>query len=375
MATKRDYYEILGVATTADADDIKKAYRKLAMQHHPDRNPGDKSAEAKFREATEAYEVLSDNTKRQRYDQYGHAGMGQGHPGGHGHGSDMHDQFSEMFENLFNGGAGRRKSARTGTPSPQRGHDLANRVSITLKESYLGCKKEFKVYHFHACEACTGSGCKAGSKPTTCSTCRGTGTITLKQGFFAFNQPCTSCHGQGFTIPSPCSTCRGQTRVQKYEIISINIPAGVYHNAELRVVGKGDAGIFNGEAGDLYVTVEVQSDLIFTRRDHDLVTTLSLTYPQLVLGCQIEIESIDGTKELLKVPRGCNVGKELLISGKGFAKLRGSGRGDFIIVTNCDIPTKLNDDTKKALLAYAEQLGNSSQSSGGIAGFFKKFLG
>jgi len=374
MATKRDYYEILGVSRTASADDIKKAYRQLALKYHPDRNPGNKEAEAKFREATEAYEVLSDAGKRKQYDQFGHEGM-QG-MGGHADSMNMEDifeNFGDIFENLF-GAQGQRRGKKATGPTPQRGHDLSQKIEITLKESFLGCSKEIKIYHFVPCEGCKATGCKGGSKPTMCSTCQGTGTVYHRQGFFTLSQVCSACHGNGFRISNPCPECKGQSRVQQYEKLAVSIPAGIYHNAELRISGKGDAGIFGGSSGDLYLAVEVAADKVFARKEHDLVTTLTLTYPQLVLGCQIEIETIDGVKETLKVPRGCPVGKEIIIEGKGFPKLRGYGRGNLVIITNCDIPTKLAEPAKAALLDYAQKLGNTSQG-GGISGFFKKFLG
>jgi len=377
MATKRDFYEILGIAKTATADDIKKAYRKLALKYHPDRNPGNKEAEVKFREATSAYEILSDAEKRRMYDQFGHEGV----QGSHGHADNMNmedifESFGDIFENIFHGQTQSRRGKKASGPSAQRGHDLSQKVEITLKESYTGCTKEVKVYHFQPCERCKATGCKEGTIATACSTCKGTGTVLHRQGFFTLSQLCSSCHGQGFIIPSPCPECRGQSRVQKYERLNVTIPAGIYDSAELRLPSKGDAGIFGGPSGDLYLTIEVSTDKVFHRRDHNLVTTLLLTYPQLVLGCQIEIENIDGTKETIKVPKGCPVHKEIIVEGKGFAKLRGSGRGNLVIITNCDIPTKLPEDAKTALLGYAEKLGNAGQqSSGGISGFFKKFLG
>lgn len=376
MATKRDYYEILGVERSANQEDIKKAYRKLAIKYHPDKNSGDKEAEAKFREATEAYEILSDEKKRAQYNQFGHAGT-QG-SGGHSHQNmeDIFESFGDIFEGLFGGQGSRRSSKRTSGPTPQRGHDLSQKIEISLKESYTGCTKDIKIYHFERCEKCNGSGCKADSKPASCSGCQGSGTILHRQGFFTLSQVCPTCHGQGFRITNPCSECRGQSRIQKHEKLSVTIPAGIYNNAELRILGKGDSGIFGGEAGDLYLTVEVQDEKVFSRRDYNLVTTLTLTYPQLVLGCQIEIENIDGTKETLKIPKGCAVGKEIIIEGKGFAKLRGHGKGNLVIITTCDIPTKLSEETRASLMNYAEKLGNnSSQHSGGISGFFKKFLG
>lgn len=376
---KRDYYEILGVSKTATAEEIKKSYRKLALQYHPDRNPGNKEAEDKFKEAAEAYEVLSNDEKRRRYDQFGHAGM---HGGSDYHQSqdmnDIFENFGDIFENLFGAGGGQGQKRRTprGEPTPQRGHDLSQKVTITLKEAFLGCKKEIKIYHFVSCEICNGSGCQAGSKAKLCNDCGGAGQKQYRQGFFAYSQPCTACHGQGFTIPTPCKECRGQTRLQKHEKLTPTMPAGIYDNAELRLSGKGDAGIFGGPAGDLYLVVNIQHDSAYTRRDLDLVTTINLTYPQLVLGCQIEVKTLDDTTEVLKIPKGCGVGKEIKIAGKGFANLHGKGRGNLIFITQCHIPTSLSEEAKQILLSYADKLGDVNTSSdGGITGFFKKFLG
>lgn len=374
---KRDYYEILGVKKSATSDEVKKAYRKLAMKYHPDRNPDNKEAEEKFKEATEAYEVLSDQGKRQKYDQFGHAGMGSSDYSQYSNFSDIFENFGDIFEGIFGQAAGHKRGRKKSGPAPAQGHDLSQRVDITLQEAYTGTKKELKIYHYQPCENCKSTGCKEGSKPTECATCKGMGNIHYQQGFFAYSQPCSSCYGQGFKISSPCSECRGQSRVQKHEKLNITIPAGIYQNAELRVSGKGDAGIFGGSAGDLYLVVNITPNSKFYRRENDLVTTLHLTYPQLVLGCQVEIENIDGSRETIKVPKGCPVGKEIVVPSKGFELLHNKGRGSLVIITNCDIPTKLNEETKKSLLDYAEKLGNNSSSSseGGISGFFKRFLG
>jgi molecular chaperone DnaJ len=374
--SKRDYYEILEISRTATQEEIKKAYRKLAVKYHPDKNPDDKEAENKFKEATEAYEVLSDQQKRQQYDQFGHEGFAQA-GGSYQHYEnfeDIFERFGDVFEDLF-GVKNQRRSKKSG-PTAQRGHDLAQHIEISFKESYVGCKKEIKIYRLDACSQCNGTGASSGSKTSPCATCHGTGSVHYRQGFFTYTQACTACQGQGFKITNPCSECRGQTRVQKHEKIAVSIPAGIYDQAELRVSNKGDAGTFGGPSGDLYLTIEVQNDPVFSRNHDDLVSILHLTYPQLVLGCQVEVENIDGTKELVKIPKGSPVGKEIKIVGKGFARLRESGKGNWIIIPQCDIPTKLSEETRQALLAYAEKLGNQGQnSSGGISGFFKKFLG
>jgi molecular chaperone DnaJ len=376
MSKKHDYYAILGVEKTATADEIKKAYRKLAMQYHPDRNPDNKEAEEKFKEAAEAYSVLSDQEKRQRYDQFGHAGfdnMGGGQQ--HGNMNDIFEHFGDIFSSMFgqeaSGGHRRKKSG----PTPQKGHDLAQELTITLKESYLGCKKEVGIYRYVPCTDCHNKGCAAGTTPKMCTDCHGSGQVAMRQGFFQFAQQCNACWGQGFTIPSPCKTCKGQTRIQKHERINVNIPAGIYDRAELRVSEKGDAGIFGGGAGALYLTIHIKEDTAFFRQDADLYTSLTLPYHQLVLGATVDIKNIDDSIESIKIPQGCPVGKEIVIPGKGFHKLQGKGTGRFVIIIQCDIPTKLNKETKDALLQYSEKLGESKkQSNDGFTGFFKKFI-
>ena len=377
--SKRDYYEVLGVSKSADQSEIKKKYRKLALKYHPDRNPDNKDAEEKFKEAAESYEVLSDAQKRKKYDQFGHAGM-QGGTDYHQHAdiNDILNSFGDLFGSFFGGGGGRRQQHKTKSgPAPQHGHDLSQPLSITLKESFLGCKKEIKIYNYVTCGTCSGTGCNSNTKPSICATCNGSGQTISRQGFFAFSQPCSACYGQGFTITDPCPTCRGQSRVQKHNKLIVNIPAGIFDKAELRVSQKGDAGIFGGSAGDLYLSISVEPNKQFFRRDNDLVTYLNLTYPQLVLGSQIEIESIDGSKESIKIPKGCPVGKEILLPGKGFKDIQSRGyTGNLVIITQCDIPTKLNSESKSSLLDYSKKIGPAgSNSSGGIAGFFKKFLG
>jgi molecular chaperone DnaJ len=373
--SKKDYYTILGVEKTATDAEIKKAYRALAIKFHPDRNPDNKEAEKSFKEATEAYEVLSNKDKRARYDQYGHAGM---HAGSDYHSyQDMNDIFShfgDVFGSFFGGGAGGGHHRQRTGPTPTQGHDLAYDMNISLKEAFTGCKKEVKIYHYISCTTCSASGCKPGTKPTACSTCKGQGSTVIQQGFFSFSQPCRSCNGNGFSITSPCDSCRGQTRVQKYDTLSITIPAGIFHNADLRVTGKGDAGTFGGPAGSLYVKVSITNDPKFKRRGDDLVCTLTPTYAQLVLGAQIEVPSVDGSKHTVKIPKGASIGQEISVPGKGFARLQGAGSGNFVCVLHCAIPRKISAEAKEALLAY-DKLVDHEESQGGIRGFFKKFLG
>ena len=377
---KRDYYEILGVSKTASKDEIKKSYRKLALKYHPDRNPGNKDAEEKFKEAAEAYEVLSNDDKKRKYDQFGHSGM-QGGTDYHQYSdiNDIFESFGDIFGSIFGGGGGpfQQKRKKSNGPIPQRGHDLAQSISITLKESFTGCKKDISIYHYVKCNTCNATGCKPGTKLESCNSCGGSGQVFSRQGFFSFSRPCTECHGQGFKITSPCSECRGQSRIQKNSRLVVNIPNGIYNQAELRVAGKGDAGIFGGSSGDLYLTINIARDNKFYRRNYDLVTNLNLTYPQLVLGAQIEIESIDGTKESIKIPRGCPVGQEIMIAGKGFKDIHGRTSGNLVIIPQCDIPKRLSAEAKKSLLDYAGKIGEASTngSDEGISGFFKRFLG
>jgi len=374
--SKKDYYDILGVSKSASKEEIKKSYRKLALKYHPDRNPDNKQAEDKFKEAAEAYEVLSSADKRKKYDQFGHAGM---HGGSDYHQysdmSDIFEQFGDIFGSIFGGGGQAQNRKKSGFTA-QRGHDLSQTLIISLKESFLGCKKEIRIYHYITCLDCPGNGCQPGTSPIACNHCHGTGQTVSRQGFFAFAQSCTACYGQGFTIPSPCRTCKGQSRIQKHNKLVVNVPAGIYDKAELRVASKGDAGTFGGPPGDLYLTITVKPNSTFYRRGNDLVTKLNLTYPQLVLGAQIEIETINGSKESIKVPKGCPVDKEIVITGKGFRDLHHRGSGNLVIITQCDIPRKLDANTKTALLDYAKKLGElASNANGGISGFFKKFLG
>lgn len=373
--SKRDFYEILGISRSATTQDIKAAYRKLALQYHPDRNPGDKASEEKFKEAAEAYEVLSDPQKRQTYDQFGHAGMAGAAGGGpHGHGmnmDDIFDQFGDIFGDIF----GQRRPRKKSGPEPRRGHDLHKDISITLKESYTGSKQEIAYYHFEVCQTCKGKGLKPGTKPIACAKCKGAGQIQFSQGFFMYSQNCPSCNGQGFTIPSPCTDCNGQSRKQVYDKFNVTIPAGIFDGAELRIANKGDAGIYGGPSGDLFLKVIIKADQHFKRADDDLVCTVLLTYPQLVFGSQVEIENIDGTKESIKISKGCPVGERIVIAGKGFPKLRGSGRGNLVVITNCDIPKKLSEEAKTSLSSYSKEIGTSTQGNSGITGFFKKFLG
>jgi len=376
---KTDFYKVLGVDKSATTDEIKTAYRKLAMKYHPDRNPDNKAAEDKFKEATEAYEVLGDTQKRSQYDQFGHAGMHNGMGGGGGHSShmnmeDIFENFGDIFGSMF--GGGNTKSRRKKGPQPQAGLSVTKEIEITLKEAFLGTKKEIAYHHFFACDGCSGTGARPGTSAQSCTTCNGSGEMHFKQGFFMYAQACTSCSGKGFIIPAPCSTCNGQSRVQRYDKFTVNIPRGIYNNAELRVNEKADAGLYGGATGDLFLQVRVKEDKTFKRDNDDLICYVMLTYAQLTLGCQVDIESIDETKHTIKIPKGCPVGEKIIITGEGFHKLRGKTRGNLIIITQCFIPQKISAEAKKKLQEYSDIVGTQTNDGEGfITSFFKKFLG
>lgn len=376
----KNYYDILGISKTASAEEIKKAYRQLALKYHPDRNPDNKDAEEKFKEAAAAYEVLSDEKKRRQYDQYGHANYEQmGGMGGQHGGMNMDDifeSFGDIFGDLFGGSAGKQKSRKKSGPEPMRGHDLTKEISISLKDAYLGAKKEIAYTRLVGCKTCNGSGAQNGSKPSACSKCNGTGQIQFRQGFFMYAQACSACGGQGFVITNPCKDCQGKSRTQEYIKFTVNIPNGIYDGAELRIPGKGDAGVYGGTSGDLFLKIHVQPDKKFKRVGDDLQCTIMLTYPQLVLGAQVDFENIDGSTQSIKIPKGCQVGERIIIPGKGFNTLRNNVHGNLIIITQCHIPKKLSAEAKRLLTEYSEQIGTEANDHEGmIAGFFKKFLG
>ncbi len=366
--SKQDYYSMLGVSKSASAEEIKKAYRKKAMEYHPDRNPGNKEAEANFKDIARAYEVLSDEGKKRQYDSMGHESYsnaesngGFGHGGGHhGNMDDIFSSFGDIFGSMF--GGGRKTKART---AAARGDDLSTTISISLKEAFLGTKKELKIYRHCTCKTCKGLGSSDGSKPNICATCHGQGQVIMQQGFFSFAQPCTKCNGNGFTIKSPCKTCKGQSRVKDYETLTVTIPNIVFHKAELRLPGKGDAGVYGGESGDLFITISITSDSKFSRKGDDLLIDLEVQYPQLVLGASLNIESIDESIQKLEIPAFTAVDSKIKISGKGFAKANSNGRGDFIVNLKCNVPKKLSSKAEELLTEFAKELEVSTKKKAG----------
>lgn len=369
---KRDYYEILGVAKSASADEIKKAYRRVAKQYHPDRNPGNPEAEAKFKEACEAYEVLSEPDKRTRYDQYGHQGVNFGQGGfsyeNFTHAGDFQDIFSSIFGDIF-GGAGTQGRGRGGQHQAERGRDLKVNVSITLEEAFAGKETEIALTRLETCETCTGSGASPGSKPKTCPRCKGTGAMRFQQGFFSINTVCDVCQGQGQVIENPCSTCSGRGRVNKRSRVKVRIPAGVDNDNRVRVSGEGEVGPNNGPRGDLFIDISLKDHDVFERQGEDLVTQVNLSYAQAALGDDIEVPTLDGTEQL-KIPHGTQSHTLFRLNGKGMPRVNDNRRrGDLYVRTLVETPTHLTDREKELLRELAEI--NSQKVTEG-KGFFSR---
>jgi len=379
---KRDYYEILGVAKTASKDEIKKAYRKVAMQYHPDRNPDNKEAEEKFKEAAEAYEVLSDDEKRARYDQYGHRGI-RGGQDFHGYSNinDIFSQFSDIFggggsifDDFFGGGGNRRGGRRKGAGTP--GADLRVNLKLTLEEISSGVSKKIKLKRFVRCSTCSGSGSEGGTSKKQCSVCNGSGEIRNVQrsvfGQFVNIQPCTNCSGEGFVIEKPCKACSGDGRVQQEDTIKIDVPAGVMDNAYMTMRGEGHAGLRGGPNGDLIVAFQEQQHEYFVRENDNVVYDLWVSYPELVLGTEVEVPTLTG-KARLKIDAGTQPNKMLRMREKGIKHYNQYGYGDQLVKINVILPEKINKRERELLEELAKHpnvKGGEKKSSGG---FFKRF--
>ncbi|KLV04494.1 molecular chaperone DnaJ [Photobacterium aquae] len=355
--SKRDFYEVLGVSRDASERDIKKAYKRLAMKFHPDRNQGDAEAAEKFKEVKHAYEILTDPQKKAAYDQYGHAAFEQGGGGfgggGFGGGADFGDIFGDVFGDIF-GGGGRRGQQRA-----QRGADLRYNMELTLEEAVRGCSKEIRVPTLVHCDTCDGSGAKKGTSATTCGTCHGSGQVQMRQGFFAVQQTCPHCHGRGKIIQEPCGTCHGQGRKEETKTLSVKIPAGVDTGDRIRLSGEGEAGEFGAPAGDLYVQVHVAKHHIFERDGNNLYCEVPVSFTMAALGGEVEVPTLDGRVNL-KVPSETQTGRMFRMRGKGVKSVRGGAMGDLICKLVVETPVNLSSRQKELLQELEETLGGTA---------------
>lgn len=360
---KRDYYEVLGVEKSADQEAIKKAYRKLAVKYHPDRNPGDKEAEDKFKEATEAYEVLSDEKKRPLYDQYGFAGVeGMDQGGGAQYSHAFHDfsdlfggaggGFSDIFDSIFGGGFSGASSRSRGGPSS--GSSLRYDLNIQFKDAVYGTTATIRFKHNEACEQCHGSGAAAGASKKTCPTCHGAGQVRQGNGFFTIQQTCPTCRGKGTSIDKPCAYCRGTGIQEKNKSMSLKIPAGTDNGKRIVISGQGDAGENGGPAGDLVIVIHVENHQYFERDGYDLYCAVPISMSQAVLGCEVTVTGLDGKKIDIKVPEGTQHGKLLRVKNEGVPYTNSSKKGDLYIQVQVEVPTKLNSKQKELLKQFME---------------------
>ena len=375
---KRDYYEVLGLSKGASDDEIKKAYRKLAKKYHPDMNPGDKTAEAKFKEVNEAYSVLSDKDKRAKYDQFGHAGVDPnfGAGGGGFGGFDMGDvDLGDLFGSFFGGGFGGGFGSQQRANAPQRGESLRASLTISFEEAAFGCQKEIELNRTEQCQECRGSGCAAGTTAETCPDCRGTGTVRVQQrmGSMAFSSsaPCSRCRGTGRIIHTPCKSCGGTGSVRRSSRISVTIPAGIDDGQAVSLRGQGNAGKNGGPAGDLIVSIRVRPSAQFRRDGTTVLYEHPVSFVQAALGAELEIPTIDG-KVKYTLPAGTQSGTTFRLRGKGIPELRGRGRGDQYVTVRVQVPTSLNGEQREALHAFAAAMGEEVPE-GGVKGFFDKY--
>ena len=365
---KRDYYDVLGVSKAATPDQIKSAYRKLAVKYHPDKNKGDKASEDKFKEASEAYHVLSNKERKQNYDNFGHAAFENGGGGRGGFSNfDFSSHFSDIFEDFFGEGFGGGRRSRR---SNNRGSDLRYDLSITLEEAYSGKKQDIKFSSSEKCETCKGSGSKPGHNVGSCSMCGGHGQVRSSQGFFTVQQTCPQCSGSGEEITNPCSSCGGQGKKQSSKRLSVTIPKGVDDGTRIRLSGKGEAGTRGGSNGDLYLFVNVYSHELFKRSDENLFFECPISIADAALGTSIEIPTIDGGKAKIKIPAGTQSGKQFRLRGKGMPYMRGNGMGDLYIQVNTEVPISLNKEQKELLEKFREIENEKSNPS--IKKFFQK---
>ena len=375
MADKRDYYEVLGLSKGASEDEIKKAYRRKAKETHPDLHPGDKEAEARFKEVNEAYEVLSDSDKKARYDQFGHAGVDPNFGGGGGFdgGFDFGD-LGDIFGSFFGGGFG--GGRRSNPNAPQRGESIRISLTIDFEEAAFGCEKAVTIERSEACPTCQGSGCASGTTPETCSKCRGTGTVQVRRqtpmGVFATSSACPDCGGKGRIIRQPCKDCRGSGFVRKRKTIQASVPAGIDNGQTISIRGQGSAGKNGGPAGDLLITIAVRPHELFRREGTSVLCETPITFAQAVLGAELEIPTIDG-KVKYDLPEGTQSGSTFRLKGKGIPSLNGRGRGDQYVTVYIETPRNLNHEQKEALKKFAETMGDDNyQERKGLFGKNKK---
>lgn len=359
MANKRDYYEVLGVEKNASADDIKKSYRRLAMKYHPDRNPDDKTAEEKFKEAKEAYEVLSDSQKRSAYDQFGHAGVdpsmggaGPGGFGGFGGFSGFGDIFGDIFGDVFRGGRAQTRA--------QQGADLGYNLTLDLEDAVHGTEVKIKVPTWVQCDGCKGSGAKSGIRPTTCTACHGSGQVHIQQGFFSIQQTCPKCHGRGQVIENPCSKCHGQGRVQEQKTLSVKIPAGIDDGDRIRLAGEGEVGMFGAPAGDLYVRVSIRPHAVFERDGNDLYCEIPISFVNAALGGELEVPTLDGRVKL-KIPPETQSGRMFRLRNKGVQSVKSGSIGDLLCRVIVETPVKLTKEQKELFTQLDESLAKGGK--------------
>lgn len=365
--TKRDYYEVLGLSREATPEEVKKAYRKLAVQHHPDKNPGDPHAEERFKELGEAYDVLSDPNKRAAFDRYGHAAFAQGGMGGGGGGfHDPFDIFREVFGNSGMGGGifeqifgGGFSGGRADQEGRQRGSDLRYDMQIRLEEAAFGCEKEIELTKLDACDKCKGTGAEAGSRATNCPTCGGRGQVISSRGFFQVSQACPRCRGTGQVIEKPCRSCEGDGRVESRSRIKIKIPAGIEDGSRLRSSRNGEAGLRGGPPGDLYVVIHIKEHEIFEREENNLYCEVPVTFVTAALGGEVSVPTLDGQASL-KIPAGTQGGTVFKMRGKGMTVLQSSQRGDLMVRVLVEIPTKLNGEQRRKLEEFSALCGDEN---------------
>jgi|TARA_R110002096_G_scaffold172953_2_gene346895 molecular chaperone DnaJ len=369
--SKPDFYTLLGVDRSASADELKKAYRKLAMKYHPDKNPGDEAAEQKFKEVSEAYDVLKDDQQRAAYDQYGHAafegGTGGGHPGG-GMGGGM-GGMSDIFDDLFGEFMGGRRGQRS-DGGRARGQDLRYNMQITLEEAYEGKKAQIHVPSSVTCDTCSGSGASPGSQPVNCTTCGGNGRVRAAQGFFSIERTCPTCHGRGQVIENPCSDCHGQGRVQKERTLAVTIPPGVEEGTRIRLAGEGEAGMRGGPAGDLYIFLSIEPHKLFERDGTELFCDVPISLTTAALGGEMEVPTVGGGKVKVKVPEGTQTGKQFRVRGKGMPGLHARRHGDLYIQIHVETPVGLTKAQKDLLKQFDD--ASSDKTNPESAGFFDK---